>query len=494
MNSGVSLITGASGFIGSALTQTLAKQGFDFVPFSRTDNACIFTEHAFTAIVHLAARVHVVNESATDPMAEFRQSNVVETLALARRAAAAGVKRFVYVSSIGVNGDATAENQAFTEQNTVYPHNAYAQSKHEGELALTQLATETGLEVVIVRPPLVYGPGAPGNFGTLLKYLAKGIPLPLGAIHNQRSMVYVGNLVDFLILCAQPSRSPLAANETFLISDGQNVSTTYLLKTLAQAQGQSIKLLPVPAAWLRFTLKCLNKQSVAQRLLGDLQIDSSKARRLLGWQPPYTVEQGLSDCVSKNTNNIKDNSLKRIFDLILVLFSIGFVSVPLFVVAVAVWLTSSGPILYWSDRVGRGNQIFKMPKFRSMLLDTPAVASDKLQNPETYLTPIGSFLRKSSLDELPQLWSILVGDMSFVGPRPALFNQYDLILMRTDHDVHRLMPGLTGWAQVNGRDELPLVDKVNFDVSYLKQQSFWFDIRILWMTFVKVIRRDNVTH
>jgi O-antigen biosynthesis protein WbqP len=186
--------------------------------------------------------------------------------------------------------------------------------------------------------------------------------------------------------------------------------------------------------------------------------------------------------------------LKRVFDLILVLFFVGFVSIPLLIVAITVRLTSAGPILYWSDRVGKGNQIFTMPKFRSMRLNTPAVATDKLQNPETYLTPIGSFLRKSSLDELPQLWSILVGDMSFVGPRPALFNQYDLIAMRTKHNVHRLMPGLTGWAQVNGRDELPLREKVNFDVSYLKQQSFWFDIRILWMTFVKVIRRDNVSH
>jgi O-antigen biosynthesis protein WbqP len=186
--------------------------------------------------------------------------------------------------------------------------------------------------------------------------------------------------------------------------------------------------------------------------------------------------------------------LKRIFDLILVLLSIVFVSIPVFIVAVAVWLTSTGPILYWSDRVGRGNQIFKMPKFRSMRLDTPAVATDKLQNPETYLTPIGSFLRKSSLDELPQLWSILVGNMSFVGPRPALYNQDDLIAMRTEYGVEKLIPGLTGWAQVNGRDELPLVEKVNLDVSYLKRRSFWFDIRILWMTFVKVIRRDGVTH
>ena len=186
--------------------------------------------------------------------------------------------------------------------------------------------------------------------------------------------------------------------------------------------------------------------------------------------------------------------MKRIFDLVLVAFASCFLIVPVLLVAVMVRMTSKGPALYWSDRVGRNNTIFKMPKFRSMRLDTPAVATYKLQNPEAYLTPIGSFLRKSSLDELPQLWSIFVGDMSFVGPRPALFNQDDLIAMRTENGVEKLIPGLTGWAQVNGRDELPLVDKVKLDVSYLSQQSFWLDIRILWMTFVKVLRRDNVAH
>ena len=157
-------------------------------------------------------------------------------------------------------------------------------------------------------------------------------------------------------------------------------------------------------------------------------------------------------------------------------------------------MTSSGPVLYWSDRVGRHNTIFKMPKFRSMRVGTPAIATHLLGNPHQHLTPIGSFLRKSSLDELPQLWSILVGDMSFVGPRPALFNQYDLIALRTELGVHVLLPGLTGWAQVNGRDELPIAEKVNLDVIYLKRKSLLFDIRILWLTFIKVLRRDGVSH
>lgn len=186
--------------------------------------------------------------------------------------------------------------------------------------------------------------------------------------------------------------------------------------------------------------------------------------------------------------------MKRLFDLCLGLSAAAILLLPVAVVALAVRLTSKGPALYWSDRVGRDNEIFRMPKFRSMRVGTPAVATHLLQDPAAHLTPIGSFLRKSSLDELPQLWSILKGDMSFVGPRPALFNQEDLIALRTASDVHHLLPGLTGWAQVNGRDELPIPEKVKLDVEYLQKQSLWFDIRILWLTFVKVVRRDGVTH
>ena len=168
---------------------------------------------------------------------------------------------------------------------------------------------------------------------------------------------------------------------------------------------------------------------------------------------------------------------------------------PIFLaVALAVVVNSPGPAIYWSDRVGQRNRIFKMPKFRTMRVDTPAVATHLLANPEKLLTPAGSFLRRSSLDELPQLWSILKGDMSFVGPRPALFNQYDLIALRTQHGVDALVPGLTGWAQVNGRDELSIPEKVQFDVQYLQNRSFWMDMKILYLTFVKVVRRAEVSH
>lgn len=186
--------------------------------------------------------------------------------------------------------------------------------------------------------------------------------------------------------------------------------------------------------------------------------------------------------------------MKRLTDFIFGMVALTMLLIPLLLVALLVRITSPGPILYWSDRVGKHNCIFKMPKFRSMRVDTPAVATHLLENPDQWLTPIGSFLRKTSLDELPQLWSILNGDMSFVGPRPALFNQDDLIAMRTNVGVHELLPGLTGWAQVNGRDELPIPDKVKLDIEYLRRRSFVFDLKILWMTLLKVLRRDGVCH
>ena len=186
--------------------------------------------------------------------------------------------------------------------------------------------------------------------------------------------------------------------------------------------------------------------------------------------------------------------MKRSFDLLLALVASVILVIPIFMVAIAVRISSKGPALYWSDRVGIDNAIFKMPKFRSMKVDTPAVATHLLGDPKSVLTPIGDFIRKSSLDELPQLWCILKGDMSFVGPRPALFNQDDLISLRTAKGVHRVIPGLTGWAQVNGRDELPIPQKVALDVEYLERQSFFFDIRILWLTFMKVVKRDGVSH
>lgn len=186
--------------------------------------------------------------------------------------------------------------------------------------------------------------------------------------------------------------------------------------------------------------------------------------------------------------------MKRVFDIFLAFVASAVLFLPVVFVALAVKLTSKGPVLYWSDRVGVNNVIFRMPKFRSMKVDTPAMATHLLEDPRSALTPIGDFIRKTSLDELPQLWCILIGEMSFVGPRPALFNQDDLIALRTEKLVHKVLPGLTGWAQINGRDELPIPNKVNLDVEYLERQSFAFDVWILWLTFLKVVKRQGVSH
>ena len=186
--------------------------------------------------------------------------------------------------------------------------------------------------------------------------------------------------------------------------------------------------------------------------------------------------------------------MKRVFDLVVGLITLLFALIPMLLIALSIRTTSKGAVLYWSDRIGQVNKIFRMPKFRTMQVETPVVATHLMANPDKYLSSFGGFLRRSSLDELPQLWSILKGDMSFVGPRPALFNQDDLIALRTEKGVDKLVPGLTGWAQVNGRDELPIPEKVALDMEYMERQSFWFDLRILWLTFLKVLGQDGITH
>lgn len=186
--------------------------------------------------------------------------------------------------------------------------------------------------------------------------------------------------------------------------------------------------------------------------------------------------------------------MKRLFDLLASIVAAVLLLIPIVAAALAVWLTSPGPVVYWSERIGRGNRLFHMPKLRTMKTDAPIVATHLLTNPDSHLTPVGAFLRRTSLDELPQLWSIFKGDMSFVGPRPALFNQHDLIKLRTEHGVDQLLPGLTGWAQVNGRDSLSIADKVKLDALYLRRKSFWFDLNIMGLTLLKVLRRDGVSH
>lgn len=299
------LVTGASGFVGRSLVKALKQQDMDVVGVGRqvtTSNADKFYSVpdfsvkgvwqeplvGCDVVIHLAARVHVMHEASGNPLSEFHKVNVEGTQYLAESAVQSGVKRFVYVSSIGVNGSKTTF--PLTDLEEPNPHNAYALSKFEAEMVLGQIAKKTGLEIVIIRPPLVYGVDAPGNFAQMIKVLAKRIPLPLAAVRNLRSLIYVENLVDALILCAM---HPDAAGQTYLVSDGEDVSTPDLLRKLAEAMGQPAHLFSFPTALLKLAGRLIRKSDQVDRVLGSLQVDSSKIRRELGWQPPFTLDEGL---------------------------------------------------------------------------------------------------------------------------------------------------------------------------------------------------------
>jgi len=262
-------------------------------PRNDTDFSLAMALNNSDVVVHAAARAHVMREESVDPLAEYRKVNRDATLALAQLAAQAGVKRFIFVSSIKVNGEMTRPGEMFTPDDYFVPSDPYGLSKYEAEQGLLAIARETGMEVVIIRPPLVYGPNVKGNFASMVNWVKKGVPLPLGAVRNLRSMVALDNLVDFIALCADRDRSPKAANELFLISDGVDVSTSDLLRKVAKACGVKSRLLPVSVGLMRLAAKALGKGAVADRLFGNLQVDSSKARDLLGWQPKVTMDEAL---------------------------------------------------------------------------------------------------------------------------------------------------------------------------------------------------------
>ena len=302
------LVTGANGFVGKSLCAELSLRGHavrmasrvavdEFANFEQVISGSIGPDtnwlsalNDLDAVIHLAARVHVMKDTAADPLAEFRKVNVAGTLNLARQAAAMGIKRFVFLSSVKVNGEYTLSGQAFTELDIAAPQDAYGVSKHEAEMGLRQIALTTGMEVVIIRPPLVYGPGVKANFAALMRAVQRGWPFPLGTVHNQRSLVALGNLVDFIVACTV---HPHAANQTFLVSDGQDLSAAELVQGLARAASVSAYLLPVPVWVLQAAAALAGKGDAMQRLCGNLQVDTSKARKLLDWMPPVSVNDGL---------------------------------------------------------------------------------------------------------------------------------------------------------------------------------------------------------
>jgi len=306
------LVTGAKGFVGSAVVQRLVAdgghqvlaavrkkteklaQGVQQVLVGDLSSETDYTEalQGVDVVIHAAARVHMMDDAATDPLAEFRKVNVEGTLNLARQASQAGVKRLVFISSIKVNGESTNEGQPFTPDDHITTQDPYGLSKWEAEQGLFQIGKETGLQVVVIRPPLIYGVGVKANFQKMMQAVAKGVPLPLGAVQNQRSLVALDNLVDFIVLCTE---HPKAAGEVFLISDGEDVSTTLLLQRIAKALGRPARLIPAPVGLMGFAAILVGKADMADRLFGSLQVDSSKAYELLGWKPVVTMDQQLGE-------------------------------------------------------------------------------------------------------------------------------------------------------------------------------------------------------
>lgn len=303
------MLTGANGFVGSKLMTELASDssthvvtavrkgaaGPDCIAVGNIDGDTDFyvALAEVDVVIHAAARAHIMRDEVADPLAEYRKVNVEGTLNLARQAVAAGVRRFVFLSSIKVNGEATTCGNPFHANDVPSPEDAYGASKLEAEQRLMLMAAESGMEMVIIRPPLVYGRGVKGNFSSMIKLVEKGVPLPLGAIHNKRSLVGIDNLVDLIIRCID---HPAAANQVFLAGDGEDLSTTELLRGVGRAMGKPARLIPVPAGLLQLGATVLGKKAMAQRLLGSLQVDISKTCELLDWKPPYTVEEGLRRC------------------------------------------------------------------------------------------------------------------------------------------------------------------------------------------------------
>lgn len=303
------LLTGCTGFVGSSLLTRLCRDGRDVVACSRAEMLKAPSDARYMqvagldsstdwapaldgveVVIHSAARVHVMNDTSSDPLSEFRKVNVEGTLNLARQAAAAGVRRFIFISSIKVNGEGTASNQPYKADDDSAPLDPYGVSKMEAEQGLRELAAETGMEVVIIRPVLVYGPGVKANFLSMMRWLHKGVPLPFGAIHNRRSLVALDNLVDLIVTCLD---HPGAANQTFLVSDGEDLSTSELLRRMGVALGKSTRLLPVPSRLLDAGAAMLGKKALSQRLCGSLQVDIGKTRELLNWTPPVSVDEAL---------------------------------------------------------------------------------------------------------------------------------------------------------------------------------------------------------
>lgn len=515
------LVVGASGFVGKYLLTELVARGRNVRVASRktvnlkSEQMQIIDipdltslQYDWTAalqdvdcIVYLAARVHVMNDNHPQPLLAYRAVNKDAPIHLAKIACQKGVKRFVYLSSVKVMGESS--ERPFTEEDQPNPIDPYGISKLEAEQELLLIGKSSNLEVTIIRPPLVYGFGVKANFMELARIVELGLPIPIGAIQNKRSMVYIENLVDAIALVLE---HPAAANEVFLVSDDEDISTPELARQLGVGFEKAVWLPNVPIEWLKIGAKLIRRTSTIQRLTESLQISSTKIKTNLGWTPPYTVSQGLLKTVEslklerkKDLNQESESydltsvqirylNYRTIIEKFIALLLI-FLSLPIvLILCILIKLDSKGPIFFIQKRIGYKSKTFNCFKFRTMKVGTPNISTEEMQktglNP---ITRIGYWLRRTSFDELPQILNILLGQMSFIGPRPALPMQDFVVQMRSKCGADNLPPGITGLAQVRGRDSLIDDEKVKLDYYYYRQLSFRQDMGILYETIYTIL-------
>ena len=483
-------------------------------------------------VVHLAGRAHVLRPGSSDDALLYWRTNVVGTRQLAEAAARAGIKKFVFVSSSKAIGEQTAPLEAWREDSPCRPEGPYGQTKLEAEQALEAIAAETGLVTIILRPPVVYGPGVGANIVELFRLVDRGIPLPLGMVQNRRSLLYVENLVDAIVLTLE---APAASPAKFLISDGEDVSTAELARRIGEALGRPARLLPIPPRLLRAAGRVgdaverhlglavpLNTQNVA-RLTQSLVVDAGRIRADLGWRPPYDLNAGLRETATWYLNTrsgvgdegmevsprLREPMFKRPFDLCL--SAIGLLlSLPLWaLIAAAIWVEDGRPIFFRQKRIGRHGRLFRVLKFRSMV-QNPVKVEVQARKDDPRITRIGRILRRTSMDELPQVWNIFVGDMSFVGPR-AQPEKERVKVREVEEDVYirdvpgyelrqLVRPGLTGVTQIFARRDISHRYKFKYDLIYVRRvaanssrPSLVDDLRVFAYDLALILRSVWIT-
>jgi lipopolysaccharide/colanic/teichoic acid biosynthesis glycosyltransferase/nucleoside-diphosphate-sugar epimerase len=499
------LLTGATGFLGKHLLPLLFQNGFDVYSVHRKKEAVKDKNSIYVSsidattdwgnylvgidiVVHSAALVHKMSPSVEEKKL-FYDVNVAGTENLAREAIAKGVQKFIYISSIKVNGDLTQE-KPFHRSDEHKPTDDYGKSKSLAEQKLIEICQNSNMKLVILRPVLVYGPGVRANFLALLKLIQIGVPLPFGAVENSRSMIYVENLTDLILTCARKSDIP---SILYLVSDKKHYSLPDLIRAIAKCSNKPARLFALPDFFFRLGQNLPIVGGYLARLTSSLEVDSTETFSELNWQPPYSLELGISKTLewfAKNdapkSNRSKNLYFFRIKGLIDVfLSSLMIVSLlPVFLLtALMIYLDDPGKIFFIQTRAGKDHQPFQIYKFRTMKMGTPSISTEEMRKSGIDpITKVGRILRRTSLDEIPQLINVIKGEMSLVGPRPALMSQTKVLEGRERTGSSGLLPGITGLAQALGRDDLADDEKILFDKTYSEKISFSFDVYVCFLT------------